>query len=156
MNTRKVGKWLAAFGAAWLGLGCARTEVNSVVFAPANREGVVVYASRRPESGRELGMVFVEGGIGLDDNDVRDLYKEAVRQTKALGGDALVIESIKTHIKGEPRRYKADRVDPACNVGCGTGVEPKSVRETMTVELRGKALRLAPEPPDGADAGRGP
>ncbi|HEU4412483.1 MAG TPA: hypothetical protein VFS43_44990 [Polyangiaceae bacterium] len=156
MITRKFGPRLATLGAALLGLGCVHTEAYSVVFAPTNREGVAVYASRAPQSGRELGAVRVEGGIGIEDNDVRDLYKEAVRQTKALGGDALVIEAIITRIEREPRHYKADKVDPACNVGCGTGVAPKSVKETMTVELRGKALRLSPEGPDAEPLGLGP
>lgn len=155
MTPRKFGGCLATFGVALLGLGCTHTEAHSVVFAPADRQGVAIYASSRPESGRDLGTVFVEGGVGIEDNDVRDLYKEAVRQTKALGGDALVIESIHTRIVSEPRRYKADKVDPACNVGCTPGVDPKAIRETMTVELRGKALRLSPEGLD-APPGRGP
>lgn len=156
MNARKFGNCLATVGAALLGLGCTHTEAHSVVFAPTDREGVTIYASRRPENGRDLGMVFVEGGVGIEDNDVRDLYKEAVRQAKALGGDALVIESIHTRIVSEPRRYKVDKVDPACNVGCTPGVEPKAVRETITVELRGKALRLSPEGHNDDPPGRGP
>lgn len=112
---------------------------------PGKDEGVVVFASRAPAGGRELGEVHAHGGVGVRDNDVRDLYKILLSQTRSLGGNALVIESMSTHLQGARSAYSNDRVNPACNAGCTRGVPPKRVEEVMTVELRGKALRLSPE-----------
>lgn len=112
---------------------------------PGQHEGVVVFASRAPAGGRELGEVHAHGGVGVKDNDVRDLYEILLSQTRSLGGNALVIESMSTHMQGVRPAYSNDRVNPACNAGCTRGVPPKRVEEVMTVELRGKALWLSPE-----------
>jgi hypothetical protein len=129
--------------------GSAKNALSTGSAASARRpgqdEGVVVFASRAPAGGRELGEVHAHGGVGIRDNDVRDLYKILLSQTRSLGGNALVIESMSTHLQGARPAYSNDRVNPACNSGCTRGVPPKRVEEVMTVELRGKALRLSPE-----------
>lgn len=169
MDASTLSLRFAALTAAMLGFGCAHTEAHAVLFeappgaagAPGGRgapkgDDVAVFASRAPAGGQELGEVHAHGGVGVKDNDVRDLYKILVSQTRSLGGNALVIESISTHLAGSRPAYSNDRVNPACNAGCTRGVPPKRVEEAMTVELRGKALRLSPEELDGPTLPRKP
>ncbi len=155
MLATQFGTLFATATAALLGLGCVRTETNAVLFDPPGA-GVAVFASRAPAGGEDLGVVSARGGIGVKDNNVRDLYIELVRQTKALGGNALRIDAMTTRLEGEPDFYSSDDLNPACDAGCTDGPDPTAIKETMTVELRGKAFRLPPGEIEGSSRPKAP
>ncbi|HEU4410837.1 MAG TPA: hypothetical protein VFS43_36630 [Polyangiaceae bacterium] len=148
MNTARSGRWLGAAALALLGLGCGHTETRAVAFDPSGqRTGeVTVYDARAaPVGGQDLGTVTVRGGEGVDDNDVRKLYSELVRQAKARGGNAVVIESIETGAKGEAAAPSRAKTMPPCAPDCPDGLSDGG--EVMRVEMRGKVLRVPPDEP---------
>jgi hypothetical protein len=158
MSATPFGPWLVAIALMPLAFGCGHVATRRVSFdPPGGAGGVAVFASCPPAGGRELGEVVARGGEGVEDNDVRELYSELIRQTKALGGDALVIESMKADLKSAPPAPSRVReLAPPCGARCTDETSLRGRAETMTVELRGKALRLSPEKPRGVTTGREP
>lgn len=148
MNTVLPGCWLTAAAIALLELGCGHTETRAVAFDPSGQDAdeVTVYDARAvPAGGQDLGTVTVRGGEGVAGNDVRKLYSELVRQAKARGGNAVVIESIETGAKGEPAAPSRAKTISPCYPDCPEGLSDGG--EVMRVEMRGRVLRVPPDEP---------
>jgi hypothetical protein len=145
MKTATLGRWLAPAALAFFEYGCGHTEVRAVSFDPPGRPAdVTVFTSQAPAGGQDLGTVSARGGEKGKDNDVRALYQELVRQTRAKGGNALVIESIKGGVKNETVVPLGEGAPGSCEPDC----PPESavpIDDAMSVELKGKAMRLSPD-----------
>lgn len=146
MKTATLGRWLAPAALAFFEYGCGHTEVRAVSFDPPGRPAAVtVFGSQAPAGGQDLGTVSARGGEGVKGNDVRALYQELVRQTRAKGGNALVIESIKGGVKGETLVPLGERASGPCDPDCPAESALPSDDDAMKVELKGKAMRLSPD-----------
>jgi hypothetical protein len=139
----RLGSYAAAWLAALFGLACGHTEARAVAFgAPPGADGVVVLAAAPPAPGRALGAVVARGRGGPDGNDVRALYAELVRQTKALGGNALVLASMGAAFDDSAAAFGGP--SNGCGASCIDSVGHAVTDEAVAVELRGEALLLSP------------
>lgn len=130
---------------ALVGLGCGHVESHGVAFdrGPRTPGDVAVFAASAPASGEVLGDVVVNGREG---EDVGKLYGELVRKAQERGGNAVVIESMGGHIKESRSVYSGLSSAHACGASCMMGVEGlKDSDESLTIELRGKIMRVSPE-----------
>lgn len=143
MSKLRFGGGVVAVFAALCGLGCGHTRAHAVAFeAPPGGKDVVVLASAAPPRlGRLLGEVSASG----EGANARELYAELVRQTRALGGNALVLESMGARLGAREDIYSALGSAHGCGASCSDGASPVATDETMAVELRGKALLLSPD-----------
>ncbi|HEU4536580.1 MAG TPA: hypothetical protein VFS00_20790 [Polyangiaceae bacterium] len=132
-----------ALVAALAGVGCGHVESHAVAFdrRAASPGDVTVFAASAPPPGQPLGQVVARGRAN---GGVNRLYDELVRKTQALGGNVLVIESMGARIKERPNIYTGLSSAHDCGASCGSGGDLKSGNETVTVELRGKAMRVDP------------
>ncbi|HEU4412522.1 MAG TPA: hypothetical protein VFS43_45185 [Polyangiaceae bacterium] len=133
-----------ALATALAGLGCGHVESHAVAFdrRAASPADVTVYAASAPPPGQPLGEVVARGRAK---DDVSRLYGELVRKTQALGGNVLVIESMGAQVEERSNLYTGLPSAHDCGASCGSGGDDlKSARETVTVELRGKAMRVDP------------
>jgi hypothetical protein len=130
---------------ALVGLGCGHVESHAVAFdrGPRTPGDVAVFAASAPASGEVLGDVVVHGSGG---EGVGKLYGDLVQKARERGGNAVFIESMGGQIKDSPGVYSGLSSAHACGASCMMGVEGlKDTDETLTVELRGKVMRLSPE-----------
>jgi hypothetical protein len=143
MSKLRFGGGMLAVCAALFGVGCGHTRAHAVAFdAPPGGKDVVVLASAAPPRvGRLLGEVSASGEGG----DARELYADLVRQTRALGGNALVLESMGARLGAREEIYSALGSAHGCGASCSDGASSVATDETMAVELRGKALLLSPD-----------
>lgn len=145
MNTKTTGSWLVAFATTLAGLGCGHVESHGVAFDPSTQSSsdVAVFASSQPQAGQEVGTIVVKGREG---SSVNALYGELKRQTRELGGNAVFVESRGARNDEHRPVYTALSSSHDCGASCAKGdASTKGSHETMTVELRGKAMRLSPE-----------
>jgi hypothetical protein len=143
----RTGGRLAACFAALFGLACGHTEARPVAFeGPPDAHGVTVLAAAPPASARALGAVVACGRRGPNDNGVRALYAELARQTRALGGNALVLESMGAQL---PDGADSAATPSGTPNGCGASYLDGAGRvvtdEVVVTELRGRAMLLSPE-----------
>jgi hypothetical protein len=144
------GGRLAACFAALFGLACGHTEARAVAFeAPPDVRSVAVLAEAPPASARELGVVIACGRMGPDGDGVRALYAELARQTRALGGNALVLESLGTHLVDGDNGADKDTIPSSppngCGASCPDGAGCVVTGEVIVTELRGRAMLLSSE-----------
>jgi hypothetical protein len=145
MRKTKVGIIVATLFAALFGLACGHTQANAVAFeAPSSERDVIVLTpATPPHLGRPLGAVSASGEGGPLGNDARALYAELVRQTHALGGNALVLESMGAAFDDSAATFSGP--SNGCGASCIDSVGYAVTDETLKVALRGKALLLSPE-----------
>jgi hypothetical protein len=136
---------VAAALAALFGLACGHTETRSVAFGRAASDDVVALPAAPSSPGHHLGVVSAQGGESAQSNDVRVLYAELVRQTRALGGNAIVLDAIDTKLEDRCAIFSGLPSPHGCGAGSLDGIAHPASDDAVTVELRGKALRLSPD-----------